>query len=311
MSRRILRSTGIAIMDALALLCTLHADGPTTLRRLRQVGCSTIQGVEALPIEQLAEILAGTPAAARRFCREARALHERCAVGWLEHEELATASAPAAQPFLAEASSSASVQSAPTPASTFASHESDLAIGEREILDRVLRAWRERDAHEPAAATTEAAFAIVAAEVATAAVTESCASASHDALFPGAVDGLSDEIVETLRAHGVRTLAELARCDALVTAQATDLGYTRVARLRALAERACAVRTGSSMSFDTRSSQRSMEEKVSLAEGPQPGRTEALCPNWSDEIRPHSPLAARSESRDVSDDSESAGGPFV
>ena len=32
-------------MDALALLCTLHADGPTTLKRLRRSGCEDLSSL--------------------------------------------------------------------------------------------------------------------------------------------------------------------------------------------------------------------------------------------------------------------------
>ncbi|MFN0244056.1 MAG: hypothetical protein ACKVWV_14290 [Planctomycetota bacterium] len=302
-------------MDALALLCTLHADGPTTLRRLRQVGCSTIQSVEKLPLEQLAEILAGSPAAARRFCREARALQERCAVGWLEHEELSATTAPAAQHFTAEVHAAAPARTSPASLASFGAQESDLAIGEREILDRVLRVWRERDAHEPTPAAIPSNHA-----VATVVVPEqvpaiaACARSSGDDLFPSAVDGLSDDILHALRASGVSTLAALAGCDALEMARASGLGYTRIARLRALAERArsessCAPEGLARRESTTFGAPRNGDGKVSLADGPQPGRTEALYPDWSGEITPHAPHALRTPAR--GDDSESAGGPFV
>lgn len=290
-------------MDALALLCTLHADGPTTLRRLRQVGCSTIQSVEKLPLEQLAEILTGSPAAARRFCREARALQERCAVGWLEHEELSATTAPAAQHFTAEAHAAApAVAPVMTSLASFGAQESDLAIGEREILDRVLRVWRERDAHEPTPAALPPSDPVATVVREQVSANAACAQSSADDLFPSAVDGLSDDILHALRASGVSTLAALAGCDALEMARASGLGYTRIARLRALAERARSERT-------TSSAPRDGDCKVSLADGPQPGRTEALCPDWSDEIRPHAPHVLRTLAR--SDESESAGGPFV
>ena len=43
-------------MDAMALLCTLHADGPTTLRRLREAGCDSIERVLRLDPDRLANV---------------------------------------------------------------------------------------------------------------------------------------------------------------------------------------------------------------------------------------------------------------
>lgn len=74
-------------MDALALLCTLHADGPATLRRLRAAGCDSLAALESLPVDQLGELLHVTPAVARRLEREARALRARVDDDPLEHEE--------------------------------------------------------------------------------------------------------------------------------------------------------------------------------------------------------------------------------
>ncbi|MBI5363587.1 MAG: hypothetical protein HZA53_10450 [Planctomycetes bacterium] len=62
-------------MDALLVLCNLHADGPGTWRRLRARGIARPAELAAVPVDRLAEWLGGTPATARRFLREAR----RCA----------------------------------------------------------------------------------------------------------------------------------------------------------------------------------------------------------------------------------------
>ncbi|MEZ6016329.1 MAG: helix-hairpin-helix domain-containing protein [Planctomycetota bacterium] len=64
-------------MDGLALLCTLHADGPATLKRLRGVGCSNLFELLERPVTDLAHALDVAPAAARRLLREARLLAER------------------------------------------------------------------------------------------------------------------------------------------------------------------------------------------------------------------------------------------
>ena len=68
-------------MEALALLCTLHADGPATLQRLRRGGCPDLAAVEALPAEELARLVGISASAARRLAREAALLRERLAPG--------------------------------------------------------------------------------------------------------------------------------------------------------------------------------------------------------------------------------------
>ena len=61
-------------MDLLALLCNLYAEGPATLRVLRRAGIRTLPNVVATSDWALAELLGGSPAAARRFAREAARL---------------------------------------------------------------------------------------------------------------------------------------------------------------------------------------------------------------------------------------------
>lgn len=73
-------------MDAMALLCTLHADGPATLKRLRQSGCTTLDGLATLDADRVAVILACTPASARRLQREAESLRMRLSGEGLERE---------------------------------------------------------------------------------------------------------------------------------------------------------------------------------------------------------------------------------
>lgn len=61
-------------MNLLALLCNLYAEGPATLRVLRRAGIRTLPNVVATSDWALAELLGGSPAAARRFAREAARL---------------------------------------------------------------------------------------------------------------------------------------------------------------------------------------------------------------------------------------------
>lgn len=74
-------------MDALALLCNLYADGPASLKRLREAGCASFESLEEYAPEQLATILACKPGAAQRFLREARYLIERIGADALDQED--------------------------------------------------------------------------------------------------------------------------------------------------------------------------------------------------------------------------------
>ena len=73
-------------MDGLALLCNLHADGPLSLRRLRQSGIRTLAQVQRAPSASLAKILKATPAELGRFVKEAQLLRERMEAEPLEAE---------------------------------------------------------------------------------------------------------------------------------------------------------------------------------------------------------------------------------
>lgn len=64
-------------MIDLALLCNLYADGPTTLGRLRELGCETLESVEALSAEDLGWALQSDDDVCERFRREAGLLRER------------------------------------------------------------------------------------------------------------------------------------------------------------------------------------------------------------------------------------------
>jgi hypothetical protein len=64
-------------MDGLALLCNLHADGPLTLRRLREAGVGDLETLVAFPEAALARLLRSSSTQARRFGEEARQLARR------------------------------------------------------------------------------------------------------------------------------------------------------------------------------------------------------------------------------------------
>lgn len=82
-------------MDALALLCTLHADGPSSLKRLRSRGCGDLSALLSRTPDTVAEDLSIERPAARRLIREARLLADRVGITALEVEEAPPTAAPA------------------------------------------------------------------------------------------------------------------------------------------------------------------------------------------------------------------------
>jgi len=201
-------------MDALALLCTLHADGPTTWRRLRENGCRSLPELARFEAEELALILGGSAAGARRFLREARHLGERAGTSLLEREE------PAAK--------AAAEVNAPVPAEV---EELALPTRDQEIVDNVLRAWREQDtraSEEPQQSRPE-----VPSEPEVVVIP----FAGQQALEANLIDGLSESACESLRAEGVHSLELLLEADLGQLALRSGLGYSRLYRWRSLAER--------------------------------------------------------------------------
>jgi hypothetical protein len=206
-------------MDALALLCTLHADGPTTWRRLREIGCHSLPELARFEPDELAEILGGSAAGARRFLREARHLGERSGAGWLEREEPAASLPP--------------VASVPAPV---AAEEPVLPARDQEIVENVLRAWREQDTQDLRPAPTEGPGLF---EPAAPAAPEPVARpyAGQHALEPDGLDGLTGIACERLHAEGVDTLEMLVEAELGALALHSGLGYSRLYRWRSLAER--------------------------------------------------------------------------
>ncbi|MBK7643088.1 MAG: hypothetical protein IPJ19_08555 [Planctomycetes bacterium] len=233
-------------MDALALLCTLHADGPATWRSLRENGCDSLAGLSRFQPDELSEILGGTTASAKRFLREARLLGERSGHSWLEREESAPsvhAAAPAAValPELTE--------------------EVVLPMRDQQIVDDVLRAWREED-------TKEFAQGVAAPEPAPAAPAPEPLVARGTALEPGLVDGLSESACERLHAEDVHTLEDLVDSDLGQIALHSGLGYSRLYRWRSLAERQLRSQLRTERAMDAQAPESFPEERLSPAEIP-------------------------------------------
>ncbi len=81
-------------MDAMTLLCNLHADGPATRELLRRAGYDSFEELLELSAEELARTLDSTVRFAQRFLREGASLAERCELSPFEAEERAPIERP-------------------------------------------------------------------------------------------------------------------------------------------------------------------------------------------------------------------------
>ncbi|MDZ4772089.1 MAG: helix-hairpin-helix domain-containing protein [Planctomycetota bacterium] len=206
-------------MDALALLCTLHADGPSTLVRLRSANCATLDEVIASDVDALAMLLRSSRLAAGRFQKEARQLLDRLVIVPVGASLEDAASAAT------EVRTGAERRRTParTASAAAANHTDTQKVPVKSVpsapsmIDRVLSAWRDADAMEtvaPLAPTSAATIAIAA------------------------IDGMDAETALALAHAGVRDIKALAAADPLTLSRATNLSYSKLTRLRALARRA-------------------------------------------------------------------------
>ena len=180
-------------MDNLALLCNLYAEGPATLARLREAQCASLESLETMQAEDLAEILEISLASSRRFLREAQNLVQR--VG------LAAEGAPAQAARI------------PSPAR------------DEGIIERVLGAWRAKDALEPEGSEAGASM------------TATIAREPGTPLRPQLLDGLDMDWCVRLHTCGIDSLEELALSESMELAAVLDVGLTRLMRLQFLARR--------------------------------------------------------------------------
>ncbi len=248
-------------MDALALLCTLHADGPTTWRRLREIGCHSLAELARFEPEELSEVLGGSAASARRFLREARHLGERSGTAWLEREEPA-----ATLPLVASVPE-------PAPAAELA-----LPARDQEIVENVLRAWREQDTRElgadaiPAAGLFEPVPPVVEVQEEPELEPELVVLPfpRQHALEPNLIDGLSEIACERLHAEGVHSLEKLLEVELGALALHSGLGYSRLYRWRSLAERKLRTLAPAELPAEPPAELPSDEPRLSPAELPEP-----------------------------------------
>lgn len=209
-------------MDALALLCTIHADGPATLARLRSAGIATLAEVVAHDTAALGQLLRSGNAQARRFQREAGSLCARL------ESETQPATLAARKPARRVLSSKPDKPDAGAPRPREVPAPSAEAMPR--TLEDVLARWRSLDEQAPDATP---------AAVREQGTPSAAAGAGEPAvLAAGSVDGLDAGACALLAASGISTLEALASCDPVAVGAASGLGYTRVYRWRGLAARA-------------------------------------------------------------------------
>ncbi len=329
-------------MDAMALLCTLHADGPATLKRLRQAGCDSIGAVGRLDADRLADLLDTTPAAARRFLREAAHLSERLDAGFFEREERDAGE---------RAQRETSIEARDTTPAPPSARERSSPLGYRDqrIVAQVLEAWRKQDTNdgsEPSNASASAshetrpngengrspAIASDRREIAASDDSSALERAVSVDLAPGSVDGLDSDTCLRLRAAGIHTIESLSSADALSLSRDIGIGYMRLSRLCALARRAGApsakpysaasrdaetpARTAGSPLVDPFASASAIapaEDKFSRAGTPSIGVMNALATDLEIHVGPRPALPSRTRWFPAAAESSdgSAGGPFA
>ncbi|MFT5198113.1 MAG: hypothetical protein ACI87O_000762 [Planctomycetota bacterium] len=232
-------------MDSLALLCTLHADGPATLRRLRKAGCQSLVDLDRVGAESIAAWLAIPPAVARRLVREGRILHERVGDDTLDAEE-----APEGMAVAPLGNSQAPL----TECGELGDKDRDLI---RQVLGdaRPVSGLRSLSVESNGVALEPMGGAFTAQEISQPETSETFeASGDFDGgevpqsepvalTYPmlGRVDGLDAKVAATLSEAGIETLTALVEADASRLARSTGLSFGPLRRLQFLARKSLQV----------------------------------------------------------------------
>lgn len=225
----------------MALLCTLHADGPKTLRILREAGCTSIEKLRSLESTRLSRLLGLSPAAARRFLREAALLEDRLEPP-LEREEVMyppTANSGERSPAPPDYLPGSGGEDASEPA---AKPRYELDVRDRNLLERVVDRWRKADRKAPveSSATPDPEPEpppALPSRVEEEAAVEVPSRSTREELRPGQLGGLDKETCKRLLGGGIASLEELATCPIDDLVQRTQLSFTRVRTLQFLAGR--------------------------------------------------------------------------
>ncbi|MDF1837224.1 MAG: hypothetical protein P1V35_05095 [Planctomycetota bacterium] len=222
-------------MDSLALLCTLHADGPATLRRLRKAGCQSLVDLDRVGADSVAELLAIPPAVARRLVREARILNERVGGDPLDAEEAPDGMAVAPL---------GNVQAPLTEGADLDSKDRDLI---RQVLGDArpvggLRSLNLQAEEEGSEEPMGGAFAGAEMPELDGAMEPTAPEPSAPA-YPlmGRVDGLDERVAAMLHDADIQTLTALVEADASRLARSTGLSFGPLRRLQFLARKSLQV----------------------------------------------------------------------
>ncbi len=234
------------VIDRLALLCTLHADGPRTTRLLREAGCTTLDKLQDLEPKRLAKILGLSPAAARRLLREVALLQDRLEPD-LEREEVMYP--PAADAGGMKPAPPGYLRVGPTPEAAPVQREepadtaepprrADLDVRDRRLLDAVVDRWRKAD--ETSRRKVEEETPPVQEPVdeqPTHEVVEISVHPPPGMLRAGDLSGLDEGVCEALYRGGITSLEELATCPVDALVERSRLSFTRARTLQFLAGR--------------------------------------------------------------------------
>ncbi|MCP5022668.1 MAG: hypothetical protein GY930_12950 [bacterium] len=225
-------------MDSLALLCTLHADGPATLRRLRKAGCQSLVDLDRVGADSIATTLEIPPAMARRLVREARMLHQRVGGDTLDMEE-----AP-------EGMAVALLGNPQAPLT----ESSDLDDRDRGLIRTVLGDAQPVSGFSTEPAVEQPVEAVVELEPMGGAFVAQPTPQPDDIVeldqpeplateyrLVDRVDGLDNDVAATLSKLGIETLTALVEADASWLARHTGLSFGPLRRLQFLARKSLQV----------------------------------------------------------------------
>ncbi|MFT7486962.1 MAG: hypothetical protein ACI9F9_002819 [Candidatus Paceibacteria bacterium] len=297
----------------MALLCTLHADGPRTLRLLREAGCTSVEKLKELSPDRVSKVLNLPAAAARRLTREANRLLERLEPD-LEQEEVTY---PAATDTRGIKPPPAGVMF-DGPSNDRMSDRPPLGLRDQELLKRVVERWRSSELPtvevqpeslgemlpEPQDTGVEyfvpgpAEHSLDSRETHS---IELCSEELHaleperpviDSLHPGDIEGLDEETCAALERADVRSLEELATCPADELTMRSGLAFTRARTLQYRAGKQLAQNGSGSLKV-----LRATEERMSPSDRPVPVK----------DVRESSPAKAAA----VLWDDSGAAGPFA
>ena len=225
-------------MDRMSLLCTLHGDGPRTLRMLRDAGCRSLGSLVELSAEEVSSVLGITEADARRLSREARRLVERLEPE-LEPEEVTYPAAPAPPTSTSTAPQPAASRDEtpiPLPGGQATDARGRLDVRDQALLARVVDRYRERASGpepESSLSASEELAQLRQVEVRAGKVVE----AEPVGLEVGSLPGLDAEVRAALVRAGVRCLEDLASRAIDELGESSGLGFTRLRTLQFRASR--------------------------------------------------------------------------